>query len=84
MTQSHVGFVSAAEKATRLRAIKPAASCQHTRRVIALVNRAAGEYVIAAKKAHFRRPARQKHFEAAGLIGTKENDGGSRAGTNHE
>jgi len=47
------------------------------------VNRAAGEYVIAAKKAHFRRPARQKHFEAAGLVGTKEDDSRGITRTDH-
>jgi len=83
MTQSHVWVVGATEKATRLCAIKPAASFQHARRVIALVNRAAGEYVIAAEKAHFRRPARQKNFEAAGLVGTKEDDCGCIARMDH-
>jgi hypothetical protein len=84
VTQSNVRILGAAEKATRLRAIKPAASCQHARRVIALVNRATRENVIAAKKAHFRRPARQKDFEAAVIAGTKENDGGSRTRMNHK
>jgi len=75
--------VGTAENATRLCPIKPAASGQHALRVVARVNRAAGEYVIAAKKAHFLRPARQKNFEAAGLVGTKKNNGGSRARMNH-
>jgi len=48
-----------------------------------MVNRAAGEYVIATKKAHFLRPARQKNFETAGLVGTKEHDGGSIARMDH-